>query len=145
MAAAAFWIALAAFLIAAGYFKVRGETLRHETLRRVIEKTGEVDEERLRELLERPQPPVPPRHAFAPPQGDGYKVLRVFGTLTLAAALGMAVFMSIVNYGGVMPSEDVFIGYGIAAVGAIVGVGLFISSAWCEKPPKKESERKDLL
>jgi hypothetical protein len=145
MAAAAFWIALAAFLIAAGYFKVRGEALRHETLRRVIEKTGEVDQERLRELMQPPPPPVPPRQAFVSCQGDSYKVLRVFGTLALAAALGLVAFFSIVYYGGGLPPENVFIGYGVAAVVAILGVGLFISSAWCEKPPKKVSDRQDLL
>ena len=145
MAAAAFWIALAAILIAAGYFKVRGETLRHETLRRVIEKTGEVDEERLRELLQPPPPPNPAHNPWVAPPGDSYKTLRVLGTLILAAAVGVAIFFSIVDYGDAMSPDYVYRGYGAASIVAMVGLGFFVSSRYCDKPPRQEAERKDLL
>jgi hypothetical protein len=145
MAAAAFWIGLAAFLIAAGYFKVRGEALRHETLRRVIEKTGEVDEERLRELLQPPPPPDPSKNPWMTASGDSYRFLRGFGLVVLAAAIGLVLFFTIVDHGGAIDPEDVFIGYGVASLIAMVGLGIFLSSRYCEKPPRTEPERKDSL
>jgi hypothetical protein len=42
--AAAFWVALAAVLISGGYFQFRRERLRQETLLRIVEKTGQLDE-----------------------------------------------------------------------------------------------------
>ncbi len=46
MGAAAFWISLAAFLIAGMYFRSRNEAAKHETLRRIVEKTGHVSSNR---------------------------------------------------------------------------------------------------
>ena len=79
MGAAAFWIGLAAFLIAAMYFRSRSEATKHETLRQIVEKTGQVDERQLKALFE------PPPNAFTrvPPPGGGYRAMRIFGLLLL--------------------------------------------------------------
>ena len=56
MGVVAFWIAVAAVLIAGGWFKSRGEAQKQQTLRTIIEKTGTVDEALLRQLF--PTPPM---------------------------------------------------------------------------------------
>lgn len=142
MAAAAFWIGLAAFLIAAGYFKSRSEAHRHETLRRVIEKTGAVDEERLRELMQ-PPPPDFSRNPWATPPGYYYKCLRGFGLVILAAAAGIAIFFTIAGYGAAISTGDIYIGYGAASIVAMVGLGIFLSARYCDKPPGKDAARKN--
>ena len=59
----AFWIALAAVLIAGGWVKSRNEAEKHETLRRLIEKEGAVDEAQMRALL------------YPPPLQAGYAMV----------------------------------------------------------------------
>lgn len=63
---------------------------------RIVEKTGEVDEEQLRKLFRRlrmggtnPGPEVPE-------PGAGYRALRILGVLTICIAAGLA------DFGGIM-------------------------------------------
>ena len=76
MAAAAFWIALAIVLVANSWRSARVESLRHETLRRLIEKNGTLDAATLKDLLyppHPPHPPLPPGHPWAQRRpGEGY-------------------------------------------------------------------------
>jgi small-conductance mechanosensitive channel len=117
--AAAFWIALAAVLVAGGWWKSRSEAQKHETIRRIVEKTGQVDEVKLKELFEPPvpgwvrerieiikeitktqplsdakirellQPPPSPWDGSKP--GDGYRALRVSGAIIMFLGLGIAI------------------------------------------------------
>ena len=51
MEVVAFWIALAAVLIAGGWVKSRNEAEKHATLRTIIDKSGTVDEAQIRALF----------------------------------------------------------------------------------------------
>ncbi len=167
MGAAAFWIALAAVLITGGWWKSRSEAMKHETIRRIIERTGEVDEVKLKALFE---PPVNPwvsarvemlreilakgdrvdgavvKELLQPPpspwadqsqQGDGYKALRIIGTITLFIALGLLICFSVLYQGNAEQQADAFIGFGVASVIAVAGAGLFYASRFCDLPTPK--------
>ena len=134
-AAAAFWLALAAVIVGSGYFKSRTEAARHETLRHIIEKTGNVDEVQFRALF----PPVPASvWQPKPPQpGSGYRAMRILGTLVLFVAIGLSIlFWVLVNLG---KEEDAAIGFGIAALVATIGIGLHVAAIFVPKPRSQDS------
>ena len=60
LGAAAFWFSLAAVLIAGGYWKKRSEARKHETLLRLVERTGQLHEQQIKLLLPPPPPPLSP-------------------------------------------------------------------------------------
>ena len=135
MGAAAFWISLAAFLIAAMYFRSRSEANKHQTLRQIIERTGQVDERQLKVLFE------PPPNAFTriPPPGGGYRALRVFGALLMFIAAGLYIFFTLFaltngrwNLAG--------IGYGAASIVLLVGAGLTFTARFLP-PPAAHTDR----
>src|SRR5512134_2746814 len=87
---AAFWIALAAVIVSGRWYKARCQALKYDAVVRLAEKTGRIDEEQFK-LLFPPPGPLPP-HWFAPPEpGNGRMVLRVFGTILLSLAIGLAI------------------------------------------------------
>ena len=147
--AAAFWIALAAVLVAGGWWKSRSEAQKHETIRRIVEKTGQVDEVKLKELFEPPvpgwvrerieiikeiaktqplsdakirellQPPPSPWDGSKP--GDGYRALRVSGAIIMFLGLGIAIAAGIALL-AVGPA-------GRAGAGVSEGVAVFLGIA----------------
>jgi hypothetical protein len=138
MEVAAFWIAVAAVLIASGWYKSKTEAQKHQTFRTIVEKTGTVDEAKLK-LLIAPQSPL----QRAP--GDSYRALRVIGAilmflggggLLVGGIMGILVLTSPGSGGGDGPG--IFIFLGINAF--ILGAGFFYSSRFAEKPAA-ESER----
>jgi hypothetical protein len=130
MGAAAFWIGLAAFLIAAMYFRSRSETTKHETLRQIVEKTGQVDERQLKALFE------PPPNAFTrvPPPGGGYRALRIFGLLLLFIAAGLLIFFTILGWSTAQSWKVAAVGYGAASLVALVGAGLSFTARFLPRP-----------
>src|SRR5690348_18077267 len=78
-----FWLFIAA-LVVAGYWKeTRQNAEKHETLRRMIEKTGVIDEVKLREVFssateEKSKP------------GSNYRGLRIAGTIIVFVGAAMA-------------------------------------------------------
>jgi hypothetical protein len=130
MGAAAFWIALAAFLIAAMYFRSRSEATKHETLRQIVEKTGQVDERQLKALFE------PPPNAFTrvPPPGGGYRAMRIFGLLLLFIAAGLLIFFTILGWSRTQLWNVAAIGYGAASIVALVGAGLSLAARFLPRP-----------
>jgi hypothetical protein len=137
LGAAAFWISVAAFFIAMGWFKSRADERKQETLLRILEKTGRLDEEQMR-LLFPPAPPaqpLPPNHPWvrgAQP-GAHRAAMRIFGTLLLSISVGLAVlFLFMMEFGTaeqrVDLREDAAIGSGIAALIACVGIGFFAAA-----------------
>ena len=140
MGVVAFWLALAAVLIAGGWFKSRTEAQKHETIRRIVEKTGQVDEEKLRELI------IGPKHSFdlaawskarrEAHAGDGYTVLRVFGTIVMFVAVGMAVCCGILWVADVGLREQALIGLAIAPIVGALGAGMYLASRFAEPPPR---------
>jgi hypothetical protein len=142
LGAAAFWIALAAVLIAGNWFRTRREELKQQTLLRLVERTGQLDEQQVK-LLFPPPPsgPLPP-HWFPPPNPDaGRQMARIFGTLCLAVAVGLTIFFAIrAELGSSAQQEDVASGFGAAALVACVGVGLFISTRFMAKPVNRDRQ-----
>jgi len=126
---AAFWIALAAVIVSGRWLKARREALKYDTVVRLAEKTGRIDEEQFKLLF--PPPGPLPRHWFAPPPpGNGRMVLCVFGAILLSTALGLVtVFLVPALRNQVIP------GIGFAVVLAFFGVGLFIASRFA--PPRR--------
>jgi len=137
LGAAAFWIALAAVIIAGRWFKLCRDEMKHKTIRHMIDKTGRVDEAQLKELFPPPLPPAAlPQHWFQPPeQGLGYRAMRVFGTLALFVALGLAIcFFILYQFGESNWQSDAANGFAVASVVALVGVGLFFASRFLKRP-----------
>lgn len=135
MGAAAFWIALGAVLIAGGWFRSRSEEMKHETIRRIVEKSGEVDEAQLKALF---QPPVPhwPNHPWVrePLPGAGYRKLRIIGTLGIFAAFGLGAFAGVMSRFDFGSPHESFILLAIASLIAVVGIGFFVASRFLPKP-----------
>jgi hypothetical protein len=162
--AAAFWIALAAVLIAGGWFKSRSEAMKHETIRRIIERTGQVDEVTLKALCEPPVPdwvrarnetvreilaktervdeavinellrPPPAPWGSPSTQGDAYRILRGLGAILVFAAIGVVICFAILSRGGAEQQADALIGFAVASAIALFGAGVFFSSRFAEKP-----------
>lgn len=139
LGAAAFWIALAAVLVANGINAVRRERLRQETLLKLVEKTGRLDEQTVKTLF--PPPPPHVSHAFGPPprQADGRRGLKIFGTIVLSIAAGIATLVTILwQFGPPSIQADPLIPvvpYAIAALVACFGIGLFVAARFVRPPP----------
>ena len=146
LGAAAFWIALAAVLIAGSWFKSRREALKHDTLLRLVEKTGRIDEEQLKILFPPPVAhPLPPHHPWlrppAPP-GSQRAGMRIVGTVALSVGIGLALFFAIVfRLGTVDMRENAIWGLGWAALFACIGVGLLAAGQFF--PAANPGERGD--
>ena len=134
MEVVAFWIALAAVLIAGGLGEARSEAEKHETLRKLIEKGGAVDEAQIRAVLDAPKPAgrLPWKRPRA--QGDSYRGLRAVGTIAMCTGIGMlAFFTPLWRLGG---EGDAVVGVGIGAVVFAFGVGLFLASRFMQRPAR---------
>ena len=129
MGVVAFWIAVAAVLIAGGWFKSRSEAQKQETLRKVIEKTGAVDEALLRQLF--PTPAVFDPSAWSrKAQGSAYRTLRVVGTIAMCVAVGLIVFFGPLWLRGI--EEDAMVGVAIGVVTLAFGLGFFLASRYVD-------------
>lgn len=121
-----FWIFLAAIIVASIWSGARQRSEKHETLRRIVEKTGTVDEARLRELFREDS------DGEAKP-GFGYRFLRISGTIVMFVGAGIAMFFLIPTLIG-RPVEWWFGGLAISAGVAMTGLGLFFASRFAEPP-----------
>ena len=127
---AAFWIALAAVIISGRWLKARREAMKYDTVVRLAEKTGRIDEEQFK-LLFPPPGPLPPHWFAPPPPGNGRMVLRVFGTILMSIALGITVLFTV--FRGYLPNTDAFHQVSVGAFGTSIvlgflGAGLFIAA-----------------
>ena len=144
LGAAAFWIALAAVLIAGSYFKTRREAIKQDTLLRLIERTGQLDEAQVKALF--PPPPPLPSQWFHPPDPapDGRVPMKMFGTIVLAVAVGLAIFFTILlNLGTPAQQQDAITGYAASALIACIGIGLFVSARFVRPPPMEQGAREN--
>ena len=122
MGAVAFWVAVAAVLIAGGWFKSRNDAQKYATLRTIIEKNGTADESQLRALFG--PPPAPPG------VGDFHAFLRVIGTVVMSTAVGLLLFFTI--YRQAVNQNDGTIGLAAALLVAAIGAGFFFASRWVD-------------
>lgn len=143
LGAAAFWMFLAAVVIAVIWRNKHREAMRHETLRLLIEKDQKLDEKQLAELL-RPMPAPSPEWVWGPKPdpGDTYRSMRVLGAIMIFLALGLGI---VTVWRGMilgLHSESVLdLGTGTALV-AMIGAGLFFASRFVTPPPSVANKDK---
>jgi len=118
----AFWIAVAAVLIAGAWFKSRNDAQKYATLRTIIEKNGTADETQLRTLFG----PV----AAQPGPADLCAFLRIIGTIVMFTAAGLLLFFTIFRQ-AIDPQAGT-IGLAAALIVAAVGAGFFFSSRFVD-------------
>ena len=140
--AAAFWIFLAAIIVAGSWRKKHSEAVRHETVRFIIEKNQKLDEAQLKELLN-PTPLPPPEWLIHKTKvGTGYRILRVSGTILMFMAFGlflMACWRGMIL--GIDEKSVLGIATGIPLV-AMLGAGLFVASRFVTPPLSDENKGK---
>jgi len=154
-AGAAFWIFLAAVIVAGiitgNWRKKHIESVRHETMRLIIEKNTNLEAEQLAEMLNPSHPELPKGHPWLSKPDPGadnriaYGMFRVFGTIMIFVAIGLSVagiWRCIVL--GVQDESVVGIVTAVPIV-ALVGAGLFFCSRYVKPPPVTENENKQDL
>lgn len=149
MDVAGFWLAIAAIVVAVIWTRSRREQMKHETIRQIIEKTGQVDDEQLRKVLESPDQGRNGSWVHWPEPGYGYRALRILGLLTIFAAAGVAAATAIMI--AISPISEEFSGIADdlwavfpAAIGiAIFGCGLFYCSRFLPRPSANGSALND--
>jgi hypothetical protein len=102
-------------------------------LRKLIDKGGAVDEAQIRALFYPPTPAVGAPWWVRPrAKGDGFRALRVCGTIAICVAIGLiAFFAPLSRYEG---EEDAIVGVGFGVIVLAFGVGLFLASRFTERP-----------
>jgi hypothetical protein len=142
MAVAAFWIALAAVLIAGSWRSKLTEQMRHDTARLLIEKDGGLAEQQLKDLLNPPVRPLPEGHPWArkPEPGTGRKVLRVIGTILSASSIGVGGMVAGISYvnNEVRAEDSAILGLSVGVCMLLVGLGLFLASGFLARSPTSE-------
>ncbi len=142
LGAAAFWMFLAAIFIAGSWRKKHCEAMRHETVRLLIEKNQKPDDAQLAQLLNPTPPPAPewciPKHS----PGEGYRVLRICGTIVMCIALGLAI--AGIWRGLILGiGEESVLGLATAVpIVAMLGAGLFVASRYVTKPLPEQGKDK---
>jgi hypothetical protein len=132
MGAAAFWISLALVVIAAMFFRWRSEQTKHETLRQIVEKTGQVNEAQLKSVFE----PAPSVFNRVPPPGGGSRAMRIIGLLMIFIAAGTVIQFSVLGWTGVQPWSRALVGCGSASIVALIGIGLILGSRILTQPQR---------
>ena len=133
---AAFWIALAAVIVSGRWLKARREAMKFDTIVRLAEKTGRIDEEQFK-LLFPPPGPLPPHWFAPPPPGNGRMVLRVFGTILMFTGAGLMLTVVLLQ-GYFTPGLVLVRGFAIGMVLAFLGAGLFIAGRFA---PARRDDR----
>jgi hypothetical protein len=133
------WIFLAALVVASYWRDTRLKAEKHETLRLIVEKTGAVDEAKLKELFR-----APPYVEQKP--GSGYRLLRILGTIVMFTGAGVFGFFSlfaglVVLLGHPLPDVENIVPLFVLGIGiAFLGYGLFFASRFAEPPPSSRDE-----
>jgi hypothetical protein len=141
LGALGFWIFIAAVVVGGMWSEARKKAEKHETLRRIVEKTGTIDEAKWKELF-REAPSEEPK------PGSGYRLTRVLGTIIMFIGAAIATFFWIVaGFGKVLGHTRMFDGgewliacFAVPAGIAMLGLGIFFSSRFCEPPPGTRNE-----
>lgn len=141
IAGAAFWIFIAVVVAASSWEKARRNAEKHETLRRIIDKTGVVDEARLKELFA-PPPSSEWWKSTPRPPGTGYRVLRILGMIVMGFGGALAILALLIRQFG--PAHDQpgwSIALPMAFAIACLGLAIFMASRYASSPPDQKSER----
>jgi hypothetical protein len=141
LGALGFWIFLAAVVVGGMWSEARKKTEKHETLRRIVEKTGTIDEAKWKELFKEAP-------SEEPKPGSGYRLTRVLGTIIMFGGAGIATCISIAmglakvfEVQNLLDDIDQIIPMlGVSAGIAMIGLGVFFSSRFCEPPSGSRNE-----
>jgi hypothetical protein len=141
LGALGFWIFIAAVTVGGMWSEARKKAEKHETLRRIVEKTGTIDEAKWKELFKEA-----PTEESRP--GGGYRVARVLGTIIMFVGAAIATFFWIVaGFGKVLGHARMFddftwliAAFAVPAGIAMFGLGVFFSSRFCEPPPGSRND-----
>jgi len=141
LGALGFWIFVAACVVSSDWKDSRIQAQKHETLRRIVDKTGAIDEAKMKELFSASSSDVRK-------PGGSYRGLRIAGTILMFVSLVPAILFGIAGLLCLLevippppPGEIVAImaiPFGIA----VLGYALFYSSRFAEPPagPRNESQ-----
>jgi hypothetical protein len=120
-----FWLFIGAIIVASIWARARQKAEKHETLRRIVEKTGTIDEAMLRGLFREGSPD-------ASKPGALYRTVRIWGTIIMFVGLALTTSFLIPLLGS--PDEPELGSLGISAGIAVLGLGVFLSSLFAEPP-----------
>src|SRR5262245_53997549 len=155
MATAAFWIALAAVLIASFWRKKNVEQMKHETVRMLIQKEGTVDPGMVKELLN-PTPPQFNPEVYAMfglrkrEPGESRRHMRIAGLVLMLSGPGVGAMLAALGltrtlgFNNDMSASDssllIALGIGVTIALILLGVALYSASEFLPKGPKEEGE-----
>lgn len=142
MGVAAFWIAVAAIIVAGRWRDKAKAQMRHETVRFLIEKGEPLDGEQIRELLNPTRPPLPANHPWfrpPPPPPSGYKMFRIFGAILMIGSPGVAALIAGTSYVQ-ETGPELQPAFGVAAFTFLLGFALFFVSRFLA--PGEETEHR---
>jgi hypothetical protein len=131
-----FWIFIAALVVGGMWSDARKKAEKHETLRTIIDKTGTIDEAKLRALFSDDTAP-------ASKPGYAYRGLRIGGTIIMFLGAGAATFLLIATtLGRLFAVTEMFrdtsgwiVGIAISGAIAMIGYGMFYSARFATPPP----------
>lgn len=134
-AGAAFWIFLAAVIVGGGWISARKEAEKHQTLRRLLDQGGALDEQQTRELLrsfERPPAWQPGMPVWSPPNYRRQCV--VTGTILISVGVALMTFFGLfcllfLNFGPGMDTPEGVGGRVGILVGAAIGASVVVLGA----------------
>jgi hypothetical protein len=141
IAGAAFWIFIAVVVAASSWEKARRNAEKHETLRRIIEKTGVVDETRLKELFA-PPPSSEWWKSTPSPPGSGYRALRILGTIVMGFGGALAILALLIRqFGPARSQPGSTIALSMSFAIAFLGLAIFLASRYASLPPDQGNGR----
>lgn len=129
-AGAAFWMFIAACVVAGTWEKIRKNAEKHATLRLMYEKTGVIDEAKLKDLFNQKSS----NDWLKTTPGDGFRALRVGGTVVMGLGGAAAVLFLALGQFSVISSHASTGGICVAAAVAFFGMALFFSSRFAQPP-----------
>jgi hypothetical protein len=133
--AAGFWIFIAALVVGGMWSDTRKKAEKHATLRWIVEKTGSIDEAKLKQLFD-------DESSAEQKPGYTYRGLRISGVVVMFAGAGIATFFLVAALMAMLFDQDqMFIeaegligGIAASAGVMVLGLGLFLSSRFATPP-----------
>lgn len=137
-----FWIFISALIVGGMWLDWQKKAAKHETLRRIVEKTGTLDEAKLKALFNDDD------EESATKPGYAYRGLRICGVIVLSLAAAIATFFLIAaGVGKLFGPVGMFNnitgligGLAVSASIAVLGLGLFFSSRFATPPADSRNE-----
>ena len=129
-----FWIFVGLFMAALILAGSREKVERQRTLQRMLERNQEIDEDLLNRLLG--------EQAFRKP-GSAYRACRAIGAFGMVVSIPMGVIGWILSVTDDVPNTpEAALLAGVAAFLTTFfgGLGLFVSSRYCEKPDQSSEQ-----